>query len=1145
MFIHLRVHSAYSLLEGALRLDRIVDLAKNDRQPAVCVSDTANLFGALEFSEAAFKQGVQPIIGCTAPIQLASRQRQGRTIAPVARLPLIAATSEGFDNLAKLISHAYLASDGETVALSLGDIAASSAGIIALTGWLDGPLGIAMTEGNEEEFSSLATELHGTFGDRLYCEVQRHGRPEDTTLEAVVRQLAIDLELPLVATNEAYFENEADYEAHDALLAIAESRRVADDDRRRLTATHNFASQADMMARFADLPEAIESTVEIAMRVSHRPRKCPPLLPSFLATGESQSAEERLAAETQSLHDMARAGLEERLATRGLAPGVERAVYDARLEHELSIIASMKFPGYFLIVADFIQWAKAQDIAVGPGRGSGAGSLVAYSLLITDLDPLRFDLLFERFLNPERISMPDFDIDFCQERRDEVIQYVQTRYGADRVAQIITVGTLQARAVVRDVGRVLDMPYGKVDQLAKLVPSNPANPVKLGQAIDQEPRLQDARASDEQTAQLLSIALKLEGLFRHASTHAAGIVNRDRALEEIVPLYRDPRSSMPVTQYNMKWVENAGLVKFDFLGLKTLTTIERALALISDPPDFETLPLDDRASYQLLTSGDTLGVFQLESAGMRRALVGMKPDRFEDIIAIVALYRPGPMDNIPAYNRRKHGQEEPDYLHDKLKEILQETHGIIIYQEQVMQIAQVLSGYTLGEADMLRRAMGKKIAAEMAVQRDRFVDGAVERGTAKAEASHIFDLVAKFANYGFNKSHAAAYALVAYQTAYLKANHPREFLAASMTLDMGNTDKLAEFRAEALRMDIEVLRPCVNRSLLEFNVVNGAIDYGLAAIKGVGRPLVAHIVAERDKQPFASITDFANRLDPKIAPRRGLEALIAAGAFDNLVDNRGALIGAIDHILGVAQRISNGDAIGQSDFFGAAKDDDIRLPENAAWTPAERLQKEFEAIGFYLSSHPLDDYRQAMAERRIPLWRDFESAFRRGEGHRIAGAVMARQERRTRTGGRIGVIQLSDPSGQYEAVAFSEILEHHRTLLEPGSCVLLTVQTQERDDGLSLRINGVEPLSNIANDRTSCTIFLAGDGSLPAISRLIADQGQCQVNFVAISASGRGNHETLVSLNDRRAVSPSVVAAIKSMAGVVDVKLTRGAAASP
>nr|WP_255720547.1 DNA polymerase III subunit alpha [Acuticoccus kalidii] len=1142
----MRVHSAYSLLEGAIHAKKVVALAKEDGQPAVAITDTGNLFGALEFSEAAFGAGVQPIIGCTLPVRLEERIQNGKQIVPIARLPLIAATEEGFANLVRLVSHAYLVAEGQGATVSFEDLKLFSHEIIALSGWTDGPVALAYHYGEIDGARAVFQDLHGTFGDRFYCELQRHDLAAEAQFEKIAVGLAYENAVPLVATNETYFAKREDFDAHDALIAIAEGRRLGDDDRRRLTPHHHFKSQAEMEALFSDLPEAIENTAEIAMRCSFRPKKRAPMLPRFLASErkaagepepEQTTEEAELAAEAARLEQMARDGLEARFATRGLAPGVEREAYEKRLKHELDIICSMKFPGYFLIVADFIQWSKAEGVAVGPGRGSGAGSLVAYALTITDLDPLRFDLLFERFLNPERVSMPDFDIDFCQERRDETIHYVQERYGADRVAQIITFGTLQARAVVRDVGRVLDMPYGKVDQLAKLVPSNPANPVTLGQALESEPRLQQARDADPEVERLLKIALKLEGLYRHASTHAAGIVIGDKALQEIVPLYRDPRSDLPVSQYNMKWVESAGLVKFDFLGLKTLTTINRALDLIElrtgERINLDTLPLDDQPAYELLARGETAGVFQLESQGMRKALIGMKPDTFTDIIAIVALYRPGPMDNIPSYNRRKHDLEDPDYLHPALEPILKETYGIIIYQEQVMQIAQVLSGYSLGEADLLRRAMGKKIAAEMAVQRDRFVDGAVERGTAAADANRIFDLVAKFANYGFNKSHAAAYALVAYHTAYLKANFPREFLAASMTLDMGNTDKLADFRAEAQRMGITVRPPSIMTSKSEFSVDNGDIVYGLAAVKGVGRPLVEHIEAERAKAPYKNLTDFANRLDPKAAPKRALDALVAAGCFDCWVGDRGSLSAGLDQVLGVANRVASGAAMGQTDFFGASTAADIRLPSDVVWTPAERLQREHDAVGFYISAHPLDDFGDTLKRAKVPQWRHFPDAVRRGEGARLAGVVISRQERRTKTGSRLGIIQLSDTSGQYEAIVFQDVLEACRERLEPGNCVLLTVSAQEREEGLSVRIQHVEPLEKLAVHSTALTVFLNAPNAITSIDRLIEGKGTCAVRFVAVLDDG--GREVEIALKEPRAVTRSVASAIKAMQGVVDV----------
>jgi DNA polymerase III subunit alpha len=844
-FIHLHVHSAYSLLEGALPLGKILDLALKDGQPAIGIADTNNLFGALEFSEKASGKGIQPIIGCELAVDFSDLELRPNERINLGKgtLVLIAATETGFANLSTLVSRAYLEGPEGKVSAHIDWLENGTAeGVICLTGGPEGAIDPLLVAGFDAQAENRLRRLHDLFGDRLYAEVQRHDRPVENAVEPRLIAAAYKLGLPLVATNEPFFPARDDYESHDALLAIASGSVVAQTERRKLSDQHFFKTREEMMALFSDLPEALENTIEIAQRVSYRPKTLDPILPKFAAAPEL-SEDEAVAAEGEELTRQAEEGLRDRVAAYGLADGKDLAEYQDRLAFELKVIRDMKFPGYFLIVADFIKWAKAHNIPVGPGRGSGAGSLVAYALTITDLDPLRYNLLFERFLNPERVSMPDFDIDFCQDRREEVIRYVQHKYGEDQVAQIITFGTLQPRAALRDVGRVLQMPYGQVDRICKLVPNNPASPVTLAQAIAGEPRLQMMRDEDETVAELLTIAGKLEGLYRHASTHAAGLVIGDRPLHKLLPLYRDPRSDMPVTQYNLKWVEPAGLVKFDFLGLKTLTTIRYAVDMIKAKGvdiDIDAIPIEDAETYKLYAEGDTYGIFQFESAGMRRALIELKPDRIEDLIAMNALYRPGPMDNIPSFINRKHGTEKVEYPHESISAVLDETYGIIVYQEQVMQIAQLLSGYSLGEADMLRRAMGKKIKAEMDKQRVRFREGALKNGLKASLADTIFDLLAKFANYGFNKSHAAAYAWVSYQTAYLKRHHPREFYAASMTLDMAQTDKLADFRREAEKKGIEVVPPCINRSEIMFSVKDERIHYSLCAVKGVGRPVAEH-----------------------------------------------------------------------------------------------------------------------------------------------------------------------------------------------------------------------------------------------------------------------------------------------------------------
>jgi DNA polymerase-3 subunit alpha len=1146
-FVHLHVHSSYSLLEGALTIPRLAELAKADRQPALALTDTDNMFGALEFSEKLAALGIQPIIGCALAVDFADQETASRTgnaqSLPRPRIVLLAARESGYRSLLRLSSRAFLeVPPNEQPHLKLDWLAAETEGLIVLTGGPAGPLDAAIIAGQAGLANGRCESLARLFGDRLYIELQRHGVAAERMTEPALVELAYARGLPLVATNEPFFAQREDYEAHDALICIAEGRLVAEGDRRQFTPEHCFKSRAEMSALFADLPEAIASTVEIAHRCAFRPRVQAPMLPRF-----SVGAGEAVLDEAAELRRRAEGGLERRLRSHGLAPGHPLEEYRERLAFELGVIQGMKYSGYFLIVSDFIQWAKAQAIAVGPGRGSGAGSLVSYALTITDLDPIRFGLLFERFLNPERVSMPDFDIDFCQDRRDEVIRYVQQRYGSDRVAQIITFGTLQARGVLRDVGRVLQMPYGQVDKFCKLVPQNPLDPVTLSRAIADEPRLQAARDSDPVARRAFDIAQKIEGLHRHASTHAAGIVIGERPLIEMVPLYRDPKSNVPVTQFNMKWVEQAGLVKFDFLGLKTLTALQTTLALLRQRDveiDLATIPLDDQKTYALLARAEAVGVFQLESQGMRRALLDMRPDRFEDLIALVALYRPGPMANIPTYCARKHGIEKPDYIHPKLEPVLRETFGVIVYQEQVMQAAQILAGYSLGEADLLRRAMGKKIRSEMQKQRSRFVSGCVDRGIDRSQAETIFELLERFADYGFNKSHAAAYALVAFQTAYLKANYPVEFLAASMTLDMANTEKLAEFRAEAGRLGVKVLPPSINHSGAAFEVHDETIRYALAALKGVGRQAVDAIVEARGQRPFADISDFASRMNPRAVNKRVLESLAAAGAFDELETNRTRVFAAVDAILASAQREHEAAASGalQFSFGGPAAAESLRLPIVEPWLPAERLQREFDAVGFFLSGHPLDDYAPALQRMRVQSWADFARAVRSGAtAGRVAGTVVSRTERRTRTGGKIGIIGLSDPTGHYEAVLFSEGLQQFRDLLETGTLVLLALSAEAQGDEIRARIQAVEPLDQAAAKLSKgVRIFMRDEAPLDSVARRLengamggASRDAGEVALVLMLPQGT---EVEVALPGRFKVSPQVAGAIRAVPGVVSVE---------
>ena len=1145
-FVHLHVHSNYSLLEGAIPIARLAELAKADKQAALALTDTDNMFGALEFSEKMASAGIQPIVGCALAIDFGDTDHGARNAnapAPRERIVLLAARDAGYRSLMRLSSRAFLDTPpNEPPRLKLEWLEGETGDIIALTGGPGGPLDGAIAAGQSHLATTRLDALIKLFGDRLYVELQRHGTAHERMTEPVLIDLAYSKGLPLVASNEPYFAGAADHEAHDALICIAEGRLLAESDRRQLNAEHRFKSRTEMVALFADLPEALSNSVEIAERCAFRPHTHQPILPRFSHRAEGDSVVD----EADELRKRAELGLTQRLITAGVAEGHSADEYCERLDFELGIIAGMKYPGYFLIVADFIQWAKAQGIPVGPGRGSGAGSLVSYALTITDLDPIRFGLLFERFLNPERVSMPDFDIDFCQDRRDEVIRYVQERYGRDQVAQIITFGTLQARGVLRDVGRVLQMPYGQVDKLCKLVPQNPTSPISLAQAIEGEPKLQAERDGDPVVKRAFDIAKKLEGLTRHASTHAAGIVIGDRALTELVPLYRDPKSDMPVTQFNMKWVEQAGLVKFDFLGLKTLTVLQTAVALVARRGidiDLTAIPLDDKKTYDLLTRAEAVGVFQLESAGMRRALLDMRPDRFEDIIALVALYRPGPMANIPTYCARKHGMEQPDYIHPKLESVLKETFGVIVYQEQVMQAAQILAGFTLGQADLLRRAMGKKIRKEMQAQRNNFVEGAIKNNIERYQADAIFDLLERFAEYGFNKSHAAAYALVAYQTAYMKANFPVEFLAASMTLDMGNTDKLAEFRAEAERLGIKVDPPSINRSHVAFEVDGNTIIYALAALKGVGAQAVKEIVAARGDRKFADLADFADRINPRAVNKRVLESLAQAGAFDEFEGNRARVFPAMDAVLARAQRSHDSAAIGQNELFGGGGTrEPIVLAQAEPWLPAERLRREYEAVGFFLSGHPLDDYAAVLKKLRVQSWADFSRAVKAGAtAGRVAGTVVARTERRTRTGSKMGIIGLSDPTGHYEAVIFSEGLAEHRDLLEPGTAVLLFLSAEVQGDEVRARIQSAEPLDEAAaNLNKSLRVFLRNEAPIEAVAKRLEPtarsavaNGDGEVSMVLMLEQGT---EVEVKLPGRFKVSPQIAGAIKAVPGVVLVE---------
>ena len=1132
-FVHLRVRSAYSLLEGAIKAEGLGKVAAAAGMPAVALADRANLFGALEFSVTTKEMGVQPIVGCALPIGGLGEgppERWSRQPTVV----LLAQSEVGYLNLAALSSAAYLDIEPtDEPGVPWSRVVEHAQGLILLSGGPDGPVDPLFAAGRTAEGQAALAEMLRVFGDRFYVELQRHGKPEEARAEPGLVAWAYEADVPLVATNDVYFPVKDMHEAHDALLCISDGAFVGQEERRRVTAEHWFKSAADMRGLFADLPEACDNSLDIARRCAFMVKKRDPILPSF-DTGAGRSEPEELA-------HQAREGLKARLAVHKAV--VDETVYYERLEREIGVIQQMGFSGYFLIVSDFIKWAKRHGIPVGPGRGSGAGSLVAWVLTITDLDPLRFGLLFERFLNPERVSMPDFDIDFCQERREEVIAYVQRKYGDDRVAQIITFGTLQARAVLRDVGRVMQLPLGMVDRLAKMVPNNPANPTTLAKAIEIEPRLQQARDEDPSVAHLLAIALRLEGLYRNASTHAAGVVIGDRPLTQLTPLYRDPRSDIPATQFNMKWVESAGLVKFDFLGLKTLTVLDRAvkhLAKRGAAVDLGQLPFDDEPTYELMTQGQTVGVFQLEGQGMRDTLRKVRPGSIEDITALISLYRPGPMDNIDAFVDCKFGRKPMDTLHPSLEPVLRETYGIIVYQEQVMQIAQILAGYSLGEADLLRRAMGKKKKEEMDLQKARFVSGATEKGVPTKQSDSIFDLVAKFAGYGFNKSHAAAYALIAYQTGWLKANCPVEFFAASMSLDLSNTDKLAVFYQDARRMGVKVRAPDVNRSGADFEVEDGEVLYALGAVRNVGLQAMQHLVAVREAGgQFRDLFDFVERVDPKQVNKRALENLARAGAFDTLHANRAQILEAVDSLGAYGQSVAAERASSQATLFGGEHSEATRprLARRDPWTQTEQLDEELAAVGFYLTGHPLENMLDVLRRRRTTLLTDALAQAESGmEAFRMVGMVRRRQERASaRSGDKFAFVSLSDPTGEYEVLFPPESLRRCREALEPGKAVLIKVRAKASEGEVRFFGDDAEPLDKaIEGVAMSLRVYISSEladmASLRA--RLVAPRPSAPSGEITLIAGLSAGREVELKLPGRFALDGAARGALKTAPGV-------------
>jgi len=1150
-FVHLRAFSAYTILDGAIEPKEIGKVAHERGFPAVALCDRIGLFASMAFDDGCRAQGVQPITGCF--LRFA---RPGERDKPIFDwLALYAQNEKGYENLCRLVSASHLERPIELDAhVTLDMLANHSEGLLALTGGGEGAVTKLLAEEQQSDAETYLTQLEQYFPGRLYIELSRRDDPVEEAAESGLIKLAMNRNIPLVATNPSCFAEPDFHEAHDAMKCIASSAYVESDDREKPSPHLWIKSALVMEDLFSDIPEALENTAVVAQRCAYSPPKRDPILPSLAGD---------LAGEAEQLRRDAHSGLEDRLAGYENLSAEDRKAYFDRLDFELDVIMNMGFPGYFLIVADFIKWAKDQDIPVGPGRGSGAGSVVAWALTITDLDPIELGLLFERFLNPERVSMPDFDIDFCETRRGEVIRYVQEKYGSGQVAQIITFGKLKARAVLRDVGRVLQMPYGQVDRLTKLIPNHPTDPWDLKRALNGVSELaQEYKQAD--VKRLFDLAMKLEGLPRHSSTHAAGVVIGDRPLDQLVPLYRDPRSDLPVTQFDMKFVEKAGLVKFDFLGLKTLSVLKKAIELLAErnvEVDLDALKWDDPKVFELLQSGDTVGVFQLESEGMRRTLAAVKPTNFGDIIALVSLYRPGPMDNIPLFGDRKNGRAELAYPHPLLEDILEETYGIFVYQEQVMQAAQVIAGYSLGEADLLRRAMGKKIQSEMDAQRSRFVEGAAKNDLSSVQANELFDLIDKFAGYGFNKSHAAAYALLAYQTAWLKAHFPNEFYAASMCFDMHQSDKLSIFVDDMKRLGVTILPPSINKSRPSFAVEEQegallALRYALAGLKNVGEKAMQALVNERARDgEFESVNDFANRIDPHGLNKRQIESLSAAGAFDDLEPNRAAVHDGADIILSVANSAAESRESGQGGLFGEGSSDAmqaIRLPRDAAWNLSETMVHERDAFGFYFASHPITQFQAVTTSHGAQTFAALCEGGPISEGQRKPATMAALVEgvrwRESKRGNRFVLCDLSDSSGQFSGSCFDE--EHCNSLAElakEGRCALLDVELDQlsADENPRVAIRQVRPLDNLEKvTRTKMELDVENLSALHELKNLLAPLAGGKSELI-VKVPSLDDRFSQLSLGKSFQLDAETVEMLGKVNGIENVKLGPAGAARP
>ena len=1116
-FTHYKLHTQYSICEGAIKIEDLEKFLKNNKINCVGISDTSNLCGALQFSETVSKSKIHPIIGT---------QIKFKYKGLIGLIPLIAKTEVGYKNIVKLSSNSYLKhKDFHEPFCELKDLAENKEGLIITLGSINSLVGNFFKKDHLSEIKDIYIFLKELIGNSFYIEIQRHNNFNEKNFEIFNLKISKELNIPIIASHEVYYLEKNLYDAHDALICIGSKSYINDKNRLKLSRDHYFKSNEEMSKLFSDLPEALENNYNLPLRCSYRPKSSKPLLPN-ISSKEKSSADDIIKKNAEK-------GLKERLIlnkAKSNNPMIEE--YKKRLAHEINIICKMNYASYFLIVSDYIKWAKSNDIPVGPGRGSGAGSLVAWCLYITDVDPLKFDLIFERFLNPDRISMPDFDIDFCEEKRDLVFEYLNNKYPGS-VAHIITFGKLKARMVIRDVGRVMSLPYGFVDSICKMIPFDPSRPMNLNQCINSEPKLQKLIKEDKRVERLIDLSLKLEGLNRNFATHAAGVVIADKNLSETVPLYKDPSSNLllPSTQFDMYSAENAGLIKFDFLGLKTLTVVNKTQNLIKNKEknfDIKNINYEDQKVYDLLSSGNTTGLFQLESSGMREALINMKPNRLEDIIAIVALYRPGPMSNIPTYNDCKHGKKAPDYLHPKLEKILKPTYGVIIYQEQVMQIAQTLSGFSPGEADLLRRAMGKKKRSELERQKNRFVEGAFKNGISKDIAAGIFLKIEPFAEYGFNKSHAAAYAIIAYQTAYLKTYFPEEFFAASMSMELSNQKKLGEFCEEIKRLNINIIRPDINKCSSDFFSDNNNFYYALAAIKNVGSESISNIIKERNKNgKFKSISDFLERVNPKDINKLQLEGLIKAGAFDSIISNRRSFYDSIPNILLKSKNFHENKLQNQKELF--SENENNKFEKNITlkdeWKFQEKMQKEFETIGFYLSDHPLNQYKNIFNQYNITKYNDF--IIDNNQESMVAATILKVQEKKTQKGTSYAIIKFSDLGGVFELFIFSDIFELNRQNIKEGQSVILTLLKNSNDTDQRIRINvkKIIPLDDILNKPiNNLKIKISNLNKIDILNNILSTRGDVSIEFEI----HENNKKYTFRLKNKRFVDHNIINSIKN-----------------